>query len=344
MQEANLGIGVAATRCPAPPLFQRQNIGVMPGHVVVEAPYGEALSAEPAARSRSPACYQPVAIAADLSQGADAGKDVTTTFQCFPRRAIPFPVAYRIEHGVVGEPLSPTAEDDGDLGMAANVIFRKGHPAGMEQAIPVEELYVLQMRRMLQELHEPCVPGPGGRERSRGVKMDYTHIVTVSDGKAAVGGAGIDVDGGRYELAKGPQAVGKTAALIAADDHDSDIWRDGNGSPDSDLRPIYTCHNLSWRLVMRQSSATLATEADRGIGIGGAAMVLACVVGFSTGLLFKPLSLIPVLAGYCFLRFALPVFGDGIEAPSFTNLAIDIVLINVAYLAGALLLRLFSSR
>ena len=73
-------------------------------------------------------------------------------------------------------------------------------------------------------------------------------------------------------------------------------------------------------------------------------MVLACVVGFSTGLLFKPLSLIPVLAGYCFLRFVLPVFGDGIEAPSFTNLAIDIVLINVAYLAGALLLRLFSSR
>lgn len=69
-------------------------------------------------------------------------------------------------------------------------------------------------------------------------------------------------------------------------------------------------------------------------------MFVACVVGLGTGLLFKPLSLIPILAVYCLASIAVPLLFDGLPSRPLGHLALDVVLVNVGYLAGAAISRL----
>ncbi|CAD7052422.1 hypothetical protein RHAB21_04445 [Pseudorhizobium halotolerans] len=69
-------------------------------------------------------------------------------------------------------------------------------------------------------------------------------------------------------------------------------------------------------------------------------MILACLLGLGTGLLFKPLTLVPIIVAYCAISLTLPLLAADLEAPLLTTLLTNLVLLNLGYLAGALLSRI----
>lgn len=73
-------------------------------------------------------------------------------------------------------------------------------------------------------------------------------------------------------------------------------------------------------------------------------MILACLLGLGTGLLFKPLTLVPIIVAYCAISLTLPLLAADLEAPLLTTLLINLVLLNLGYLAGALLSRILPRR
>ena len=73
-------------------------------------------------------------------------------------------------------------------------------------------------------------------------------------------------------------------------------------------------------------------------------MILACLLGLGIGLLFKPLTLVPIIVAYCAISLTLPLLAADIEAPLLTTLLINLVLLNLGYLAGALLSRILPRR
>ncbi len=73
-------------------------------------------------------------------------------------------------------------------------------------------------------------------------------------------------------------------------------------------------------------------------------MIVAGLVGFGAGLLFRPLSLVPIIAGYCAFHFILPMVFTGLTTSTIVTLIIDIICINLGYLAGAGLSRAVARR
>ena len=69
-------------------------------------------------------------------------------------------------------------------------------------------------------------------------------------------------------------------------------------------------------------------------------MILACLLGLGTGLLFKPLTLVPIIVAYCAISLTLPLLDANLGAPLLGTLLIKLVLLNLGYLAGAFLGRI----
>ncbi|MCB5204679.1 hypothetical protein LH464_19620 [Neorhizobium sp. T786] len=73
-------------------------------------------------------------------------------------------------------------------------------------------------------------------------------------------------------------------------------------------------------------------------------MIVACLLGSAAGFLLKPLSLVPIAVAYAVIVLAIPTVYSGLTRPSFGELVMALITLNLGYLAGAWLRKLLYAR
>ncbi len=103
------------------------------------------------------------------------------------------------------------------------VEFLRGprQPVLIDHAVAIDELHHRDLRHGARQGREAGIARPCSRETGRHIQPQGSRAQTFRRSDAAIGGAGIDIDGSDDVGTERGQAVDQALPLIAADDNDS---------------------------------------------------------------------------------------------------------------------------
>ncbi len=223
MHRHGLGIGVARSHRPLPPLAETRHRRVVQGHVRADPHDLPTITTQAHTKLWFLTSDQRGVESSRLLKHMGTHHVNAAALIDDPRCGIPLHVAEPVIDRQVTMALAHTAGDDGGL---LEFIQRAGpalQPPGAHFAVAVDELHITHTRMHLHEPGESLIPGPGRGERHRHIQLDHMRAQTTGPINAAVRRTRIHVDDRHTVPVNRQQTDVEPLPFIAANHDEPDV-------------------------------------------------------------------------------------------------------------------------